>query len=171
MTLRHYSRSSATSDKTFLRGLRPGHSRSCGTNPRNLRRSPWLCSKRQPFWELTDQVSNIDDQRIVKRRALSVSISANCTHVNRSKFDSSKLYREFPHEAETGLARRLPSRSAGRTQPGRVRAAILPGSYRAREAAPDCGWSIAARPRPRSEWTRPAGDRGTADGLTTFDCL
>ena len=34
-------------------------------------------------------------------------------------------------------ARRLPSRSAGRTQPGRVRAAILPGSYRAREAAPD----------------------------------
>jgi hypothetical protein len=41
-----------------------------------------------------------------------------------------------------------------------IRAAILPGSYRAREAAPDCGWSIAARPRPRSEWTRPAGDRG-----------
>ena len=37
-------------------------------------------------------------------------------------------------------ARRLPSRSTGRTQPGRVRAAILPGSYRAREAAPDCGW-------------------------------
>jgi hypothetical protein len=29
------------------------------------------------------------------------------------------------------------SRSTGRTQPGRVRAAILPGSYRAREAAPD----------------------------------
>jgi hypothetical protein len=29
------------------------------------------------------------------------------------------------------------SRSAGPTQPGRVRAAILPGSYRAREAAPD----------------------------------
>jgi Mg2+-importing ATPase len=43
-------------------------------------------------------------------------------------------------------ARRLPSRSAGRTQPGRVRAAILPGSYRAREAAPDCGWSIASAP-------------------------
>jgi hypothetical protein len=47
----------------------PGHSRSCATNPRNLRRSPWLCSKRQPFWELKDQVSNINDQRIVKRRA------------------------------------------------------------------------------------------------------
>jgi hypothetical protein len=43
-------------------------------------------------------------------------------------------------------ARRLPSRSAGRTQPGRVRAAIVPGSYRAREAAPDCGWSIASAP-------------------------
>ena len=50
-------------------GLRLGHSRSCATNPRNLRRSPWLCSKRQPFWELKDQVSNINDQRIVKRRA------------------------------------------------------------------------------------------------------
>jgi class 3 adenylate cyclase len=36
--------------------------------------------------------------------------------------------------------------SAGRTQPGRVRAAILPGSYRAREAAPDCGWPIASAP-------------------------
>ena len=50
-------------------GLRPGRSRSCATNPRNLRRSPWLCSKRQPFWELKDQVSNINDQRIAKRRA------------------------------------------------------------------------------------------------------
>ena len=45
----------------------------------------------------------------------------------------------------TSVPRRLPSRSAGRTQPGRVRAAILPGSYRAREAAQIAGGQLHPR--------------------------